>query len=439
MTEDSAVTAPAARSISGVDAWEVLDSRGRPTVAAEVRLASGARAVASAPAGASLGSHEAAELRDGGDRYAGRGVRTAVQNVRTVLAAAVTGLDAADQEQVDAALLAADGTPELSRLGANAVLAVSVATAIAAAAGVPLHEWVAGPDTPTVPLPMVNIVSGGAHAGGAVDIQDVLTVPIGARSFAEAMEIAVAVRAGTAEVARTVTAPAGRQVVGLVADEGGLGLPLASNRDAIELVVRGIERAGLQAGRDAAIAIDVAATQLFRDGRYVLAAEGRELAAADWVAEIAGWVADFPIVSVEDPCADDDWYAWALASKALTGIQVLGDDLFVTNQDRLERGIATGVGNAILVKPNQNGTLSGTRQVLRRARRAGFATVLSARSGETEEAWLADLAVGWNAGQIKVGSTTRSERTAKWNRLLAIEHQLGAGLYAGPGALGTGG
>jgi enolase len=437
MTEVTALAGPGARVINRADAWEILDSRGRPTVAAEIRLAGGTRAVAAAPSGASTGSHEAVELRDGGSRYGGRGVRTAVRNVRTVLSDAVRGLDAADQDGVDTALRAADGTPGLSRLGANAVLATSVATAAAAAAaaGVPLYEWVSGGNAPTIPLPMVNVVSGGAHAGGAVDIQDVLVVPVGARSFAEAIEIAVAVRTAAAEVAAV---RAGSRA-GLVADEGGLGLLLGSNAEAIELVVRGIEQAGLRPGRDAAIAIDVAATQLYRDGRYVLAAEDRELSAMEWVEEIAGWVAEYPIVSIEDPCAEDDWESWALASKALAGIQLLGDDLFVTSPERLERGIADGIGNAILVKPNQNGTLSGTRQVLRRAQQAGFATVLSARSGETEDSWLADLAVGWNTGQIKVGSTTRSERAAKWNRLLAIEHWIGTAAYAGPGVLRSGG
>lgn len=414
--------------IVDVDAWEVLDSRGRPTVAAAVRVVGGGYGEAAVPSGASVGSHEAHELRDGGERYAGRGVQTAVENVRTTLADTVKGRDAGDQQAVDDALLKADGTKNLERLGANAVLAVSLATAKAAADQhrVPLYRYLAG-DRLTIPLPMINIVSGGAHAGGAVDIQDVLVVPVAAESFADALETVVLVRAATVEVAE-----ADGHRANLVADEGGLGVTLPNNRAALELVVRGIEHAGLQPGIEVALAIDVAATQFYRDGRYVLAAENRELEAADWVAELAQWLRDLPIVSIEDPCADDDWEAWALATKELGGIQLLGDDLFVTSAERLKRGVDEDIANAILVKPNQNGTLTGARQVVAQAHGAGYATVLSARSGETEDSWLSDLAVGWATGQIKVGSTTRSERTAKWNRLLRIAREVGAeAAYAG--------
>lgn len=418
-----------------VDAWEVLDSRGQPTVATEIRLSDGSSATASVPSGASVGTYEAHELRDGGERYAGKGVLNAVANARGACRDAVVGLDATDQRAVDAALRDADGTPGLSILGANTVLGVSVATASAAAvsAGVPLYRWV-NRDldvAPTLPLPMVNIVSGGAHAGGAVDIQDVLVVPLSAGSFAEAIEVAAQVRRCTAEVA----ADDGLGVA-LVADEGGLGPPLPSNRAALELVCRGIERAGLLPGVDAALAIDVAATQFWRDGRYVLAAEGRTVSGAEWIAEVAGWVRELPIVSVEDPCADEDWAGWEEITRVLPDGQLLGDDLFVTAASRLERGITESVGNAILVKPNQNGTLTGAAEVTARARAASYAAVVSARSGETEDAWMADLAVGWAAGQVKVGSTTRSERTAKWNRLLRIERELGsAAAYAGSAAL----
>ncbi|MBW3536949.1 MAG: phosphopyruvate hydratase [Actinobacteria bacterium] len=422
--------------VVAVDGWEVLDSRGTPTVACEVRLAGGAVGQASVPSGASTGRHEAVELRDGGDRYGGLGVLLAVGNVKGPLASAAVGADAADLAELDRALRAADGTPLLARLGSNAVLAVSVASAIAAAAaeGIPLYRWVAGNVEVSLPLPMVNVVSGGAHAGRAVDVQDVLVVPMGAASFGEALEWAWRVRRGTAEVA------ADRGLLtALVADEGGLGPPLPSNRAAMELVVAGIERAGLAPGEQVGLAIDVAANQLCdRDG-YRFAAEDRLLTTAELVDEVIGWCGDYPIVSVEDVLAEDDWDGWTAATSRLRGVQVLGDDLFATDLRRLERGIGLGVANAVLVKPNQNGTVSGAEAVLRRARAAGYAPVVSARSGETEDAWLADLAVGWGAGQIKVGSTMRSERTAKWNRLLRIEAELGAAAsFAGAGALGHG-
>jgi enolase len=427
---------PATR-IDSLIAWEALDSRGNPTVACEVRLAGGATGSATVPSGASTGSHEALELRDGGERYAGLGVRRAVDNVRATLRQAVEGLDALDQQGVDAALRAADGTDGLSRLGANAVLAVSVASALAAAAatGEPLWRAVAPVDgaAPLLPLPMVNIVSGGAHAAGAVDIQDVLAVPVGARSFAEAIEWAWRVRRATARL----LGEHGLQA-DLVADEGGLGPALSSNVEALEWVARGIEAARLVPGEDVAIAVDVAATRLYdpATGRYQLEREHRSLEAAAWADELAGWVGRLPVVSLEDVMAEDDWNGWTLAAQALPGVQLLGDDLFVTDAARVRRGAAAGVANAVLVKPNQTGTLSSAREVVEIARQAGWATVLSARSGETEDAWLADLAVAWRTGQIKVGSTTRSERNAKWNRLLRIEAECGqTARFAGRAAL----
>lgn len=420
-------------TISDVDAWETLDSRGRPTVTCQIRLSCGRSGVTSVPSGQSVGSHEALELRDGGVRYFGYGVRRAVENVRTTLRAAVVGLDAGDQTGIDEALRGADPTPDLSLLGANAILAVSVTAAVAGSAGTdePLYRRLGG--KPSLPLPMVNVISGGAHAGGLIDIQDVLVVPVGAGSFAEALELAARVRSATAEVAASWGFP-----TSLVADEGGIGVPLANNRAALELLCRGIEQAGLQPGEDAAIAIDVAATQFHRNGHYVLAIDQRELGTAEWVETLESWCTDFPLVSIEDPCAEDDWDGWRLAAGRLGKVQVIGDDLFVTSRQLLDRGIEAGIGNAILVKPNQNGTLSGASEVVRRARQAGYATIVSARSGETEDTWLADLAVGWSAGQIKVGSTTRSERTAKWNRLLQIEREIGAGAYVGAAALATG-
>ena len=420
--------------IAGLAAWEVLDSRGNPTVACQVRLAGGAIGEAAVPSGASTGTHEARELRDGGMRYGGRGVRLAVANVVDTLGPAVAGLDAEDQEALDAALRVADGTANLGRLGANAVLAVSVAAAIAMAQarGVPLYRLLAGDAEPLLPMPMINIISGGAHAGGAVDMQDFLVVPVGASSFAEALEWSWRVRRATAAAGQARGLP-----VTLVADEGGLGPPLPSNRAALDLLAEGIERSGLRAGEQVAIAIDVAATQFLEGDRYLLKGEERELDASELLAEIAEWCAAYPIVSLEDPLAEDDWAGWRLATKQLgTRVQLLGDDLFVTDLSRLARGLDEHVANAVLVKPNQNGTLSGARAVLERARQAGYATVISARSGETEDSWLADLAVGWRAGQIKVGSTTRSERTAKWNRLLRIEAELGpAARFAGRSAL----
>jgi enolase len=422
-----------ATAIAAIVAWEALDSRGTPTVACEVQLAGGARGSATVPSGASTGAHEARELRDGGQRYAGRGVRRAVASVNETIAAELTGSDAADQEALDAALRELDGTPDLGRLGANAVLAVSLAAALAAAAaeGVPLWRRLGA--EPLLPLPMVNVISGGAHARGAgVDVQDFLVVPVGAGSFAEAIEWAWRVRHATEELAAARGLPAS-----LVADEGGLGLALHSNRAGLELLLAGIERAGLEPGAGAAIAVDVAATQLVSTDGYRLAAENRTVGAAELLDEIEGWCRDFPVVSIEDPLAEDDWDGWAEATRRLGArIQLLGDDLFVTQVERLERGIAAGVANAVLVKPNQCGTLSDALAAVRRARAAGYARVVSARSGDTEDAWLADLAVGWQAGQIKVGSTTRSERTAKWNRLLQIEAELGpAAEYAGRGAL----
>jgi enolase len=413
--------------IASVFAWEALDSRGVPTVACSVELASGARGEAVVPSGASTGRHEARELRDGGERYSGRGVRRAVANVHDELAPALVGRDASEVEANDALLRDLDGTPTLERLGANAVLAVSLALvrAAAEAEGVPLHRYLPLPGEPVLPLPMVNIVSGGAHAGGLVDIQDVLVVPVGATSFAEAIECAARVRQATADVAEERGLSAR-----LVADEGGLAFPLSSSRAAVELVAEGIERAGV----DAAIAVDVAASGLVADGGYRLEAEQRTVTADELVDELASWCRDLPIVSLEDPLGEDDWDGWARATAALPGVQLLGDDLLVTSIERLERAAAERIANAVLVKPNQIGTVSDARRLVARAHELGYATVVSARSGDTEDSWLADLAVAWRAGQIKVGSTMRSERTAKWNRLLRLEAELGLP-YVGRSAL----
>jgi enolase len=425
-------------AIAELFAWEALDSRGTPTVGCEVLLADDASGSAIVPSGASTGTYEAHELRDGGARYGGRGVRQAVANVNGEIRSAIIGVDSADQAALDASLRTLDGTANLSRLGANAVLAVSIATCRAAAvsAGLPLDRYVADGRPPLLPLPMVNIISGGAHAGWALDIQDLLVLPVGAGSFAVAIEWCSRVRAATA----TVASERGLGV-SLVADEGGLGLALRSNREALDLLGLGIERSGLVSGEQIGIAIDVAASEFYGDdGLYELAVEGRRLDAGELVDELAAWAAVHPVLSYEDPLADDDWEGWKLATDQLgAALQVIGDDLFATNLARLERGIASGCANAILVKPNQIGTLSDGLAALRRAHEAGFATVLSGRSGDTEDAWLADLAVGWCAGQVKIGSTMRGERTAKWNRLLQLEARAGGdSLFAGRGALARG-
>ena len=415
--------------IEGLHAWEALDSRGTPTVACVVRLVGGSEGRATVPSGASTGSHEAHERRDGGERYAGKGVAGAVTSLITEIGPALTGLDAGDQALVDATMRELDGTPSLSTLGANAVLAASVACALAEARARAISLWqLLAPDLPPLlPLPMVNVISGGAHAGGLVDVQDFLVVPVGARTFGEAIEWAARVRAATAAVFRE----RGHDV-SLVADEGGLAAPLPSNRAALDVLLEGIERSGLEPGTEAAIAVDVAATQLLVDDLYVLASEDRGLRAGEFVDEIAGWVDDFPIVSIEDAAGEDDDAGWRHATARLGDrVQLLGDDLFVTSAERLETGIRDGIANAVLVKPNQVGTLTDARRVVDLAQAAGYATVISARSGETEDSWLADLAVGWRTGQLKVGSTTRSERNAKWNRLLRIESEQPAATFAG--------
>jgi enolase len=416
-------------AIAGVLAWEALDSRGTPTVACEVRLENRARGTAIVPSGASTGRHEAHELRDGGPRYGGRGVLRAVEHVNAVVGPAVVGLQPA---QVDAELRALDGTPDFGRLGANAVLAVSIAAALAEAdaAGEPLYRLLG--QEPLLPLPMVNMLSGGAHAGRAVEVQDFLVVPVGAASFAEAIEWAWRVRGAVAAVLDERGLPAA-----LVADEGGFGPALRSNRVAFDVLATAIERAGLDLASDVAFAVDLAASQLVAPGGYRLAADGRTLATDELLQEIEAWCDTYPIVSVEDPLAEDDWDGWLEATRRLGDrVQLIGDDLFATRVDRVRRGIELGVANALLVKPNQAGTLSDAAAALALARNAGYATIVSARSGDTEDAWLADLAVGWAAGQIKVGSLARSERTAKWNRLLRIEAELGKDArYAGAAAL----
>lgn len=420
--------------VASLLAYEALDSRGHPTVACVARLGDGTEAEALVAAGASTGSHEARERRDGGQRYGGRGVRDVVDTINGEVCASLIGHDAADQLAIDDHLRALDGTAALEHLGANAVLAASLACCRAAAAArrLPLWRHVAGDADPLLPLPMVNIFSGGAHAGGVVDVQDYLAIPVGAASVAESLEWVSRVRQAAADLLRLRGGNAD-----LVADEGGLAHRFDDNTAAFGLLSESIERAGLRAGDDVGLAVDVAATQLVvGPSRYRLAKERRTLTTEEMVTEVSKWTQRFPIVSIEDPLGEDDWSGFAAITAKLPGVQIIGDDLFATSLARVERGLSEAAATAVLAKINQNGTVSGTAEVARTARAAGMAVVVSARSGETEDASIADLAVGWRTGQLKVGSLTRSERTAKWNRLLRIEAELGgAAEFAGRAAL----
>lgn len=413
--------------------WQALDSRGDPTVAATIEIGS-ASGTALAPAGASAGSHEALFRRDGGSAYGGRAVADHIARVQERVRAAVIGVDAADPWAVDGALRALDGDDRLADIGGHVGTAVSIAAWLAAASAQGVAPWQllvgATARPPTLPLPMVNIVSGGAHAAGIIDIQDVLCVPVGAGSFAEAIEWCSRVRAGT----RAVLAEAGFATA-LIADEGGLAAPFASDDDAIAAVVEGIARAGLQPGSDVAVALDVAASECFAGGQYRMA--GQRVSSPEFVDRIRQWRQRYPLVSIEDGAAEDDDEGWALLAELRPETQVLGDDRYVTSPQRVLRGIERGEANAVLIKPNQAGTLARALDAIVAASGAGWASVVSARSGETEETWLADLAVGTGAGQIKVGSTMRSERTAKWNRLLWLEQTAGLP-YAGRAALARG-
>lgn len=404
--------------ITRLRAWEILDSRGRPTLAVEVQLDTGARATAQIPSGASTGRHEAVELRDGDPRrYGGRGVRNAVANVEGAIAAAVTGLDAEDQMMVDQRMIELDGTPGKSILGGNAILGVScaVARAVACAQDVPLWKYLAGNREPRLPVPMINIFSGGQHAGGNIEFQDFLVIPHGYDTLAEQLEAVVATHAA----ARRIIDGRGYVVTG-VADEGGWGPRLRSNEEAMEMLTQAIAEAGAEGLMS--IAIDVASSHFHRDGTYELRTEGLRLDALGMIALLEQWCNRFPLISIEDGLEEDDWAAWAELTRRLGDrAQLIGDDLFTTNPARVRRGIEARAANAVLVKMNQIGTLTETFEVVDLARQAGWKAVISARSGETEDSFLADLAVATGAGQIKVGSVTRSERLAKYNRLLEIE------------------
>ncbi len=410
--------------IRQIRAREVFDSRGNPTVEVEVTLNDGAWGRAMVPSGASTGRAEAVELRDGDPkRYLGRGVRKAVANIQEEIAPALQGLDASDQPGLDERLITLDGTDNKCRLGANALLGVSLALARAAAnsAGLPLYRYLGGAAAVELPVPMVNILSGGIHGGGNVDFQDFMVILLRARRYAEALQDAVTVYRTMKDVlkSRGVFQPG-------VADEGGYAPVLASNEAGFELMVEAFDRAGLEPGKDAAIAVDVAASQFGNGGKYVLSTEGLKLESAQWVEKLAGWAGSYPIVSIEDGMGEEDWAGWKTLTERLgSRCQLLGDDLFVTHPARLERGIRERVANAVLVKMNQVGTLSETLEVVDLAQRNGYRTVVSARSGETEDDSLADLSVATHASQIKIGAITRSERLAKYNRLLRIEQELG--------------
>lgn len=408
--------------IESIEALELLDSRGNPTVGAQVQLSSGMRASAYVPSGASTGVHEAVELRDGGKRYAGKGVQKAVANVNEVIAPALQGMDAADQLGLDAALIELDGTENKGNLGANAILAVSLAAAraVALTLDMPLYRYLGGVNARTLPVPMMNVLNGGQHADNNVDMQEFMLAPVGFSSFSDAL------RAGVETFHALKKVLAGKGYNTAVGDEGGFAPDLRSNAEAIEVILEAIDKAGYRAGEQIALGLDPASTEFYRDGLYHLEAEGKKLSSEDMVAYWQDWARQYPIISLEDGLAEDDWQGWAALTQAIGAkVQLVGDDLFVTNVKRLQRGIDEHVGNAILVKVNQIGTLSESMDAIELAKSAGYRNMISHRSGETEDSFIADLAVATNAGQIKTGSASRSDRLAKYNRLLTIEQELG--------------
>ncbi|GAB4139141.1 MAG: phosphopyruvate hydratase [Sphingomonadales bacterium] len=420
-------------AITDILAREILDSRGNPTVEVDVALEDGSTARAAVPSGASTGAHEAVEKRDGDDRYLGKGVRQAVDAVNGEIFDALSGLDAEDQVGIDHILIELDGTENKSRLGANAILGVSLAVAKAAAqaCGLPLYRYVGGVGARVLPVPMMNIVNGGAHADNPIDIQEFMVMPVGADSLSEA------VRWG-AEIFHCLKKQlkaAGHNTN--VGDEGGFAPNLPGSRAALDFIMQSVSKAGFKPGNDVMLALDVASTEFFKSGKYHLAGEGKKLTPAQMADYLADLVADYPILSIEDGMAEDDWKGWGLLTEKLGDkVQLVGDDLFVTNSARLADGIENGIANAILVKVNQIGSLSETLDAVELAHRAGYRAVMSHRSGETEDATIADLAVATNCGQIKTGSLARSDRLAKYNQLIRIEEELGANAhYAGRAVL----
>ncbi|HZA40090.1 MAG TPA: phosphopyruvate hydratase [Actinomycetota bacterium] len=408
--------------IVSLHAREILDSRGNPTVEVEVTLDSGAQGRAAVPSGASTGVNEAVELRDGGDRYGGKGVAGAVGAVRKEISSHILGLDAVEQRTIDQTLRDLDGTDNKGRLGANAILGVSLAVAHAAAREleIPLWRYLGGPDAHVLPVPMMNVLNGGVHADNSVDFQEFMLVPLGAASYREALEW------GTNTYQRLKKLLDSRKLSTGVGDEGGFAPDLAANSEAADLLVEAIGAAGYEPGRDIALALDPAVSELYEDGVYRLESEGRNLSSTEMADFWADWVDRYPIVSIEDGMGEEDWDGWRLLTERIGDrIQLVGDDLFVTNTEILQRGIDEGVANSILIKLNQIGSLTETLECVRTAHRAGYSTVISHRSGETEDATIADVAVATNAGQIKTGAPARGERTAKYNQLLRIEDALG--------------
>ncbi|MCH8199596.1 MAG: phosphopyruvate hydratase [Chloroflexi bacterium] len=416
-------------AIANIHAREILDSRGNPTVEVDVTLAGGAMGRAAVPSGASTGAHEAVELRDGDPaRYGGKGVLTAVRNVTERIAPAIVGQDAGDQAAVDAAMIELDGTPDKSRLGANAILGVSLAVAHAAAAsrGLPLYRSIATAD-PVLPTPMLNLLNGGRHASDSADLQEFMVMPVGFDRFSEALRCGVEVY----QALRGIVA--GRGLSTNVGDEGGFAPQLPSNEAALELLVEAVRAAGYEPGKECVLALDAAASEFYRDGAYHLERDGAVLSTEQLIDLYEGWLGRYPIVSIEDGLAEDDWEGWARMTSRLGGrVQLVGDDLFTTNIERIERGVREGSANAVLVKLNQIGSLTETLAAIELTQEAAWGVVISHRSGETEDTTIADLAVATGAGQIKTGAPARGERTAKYNRLLRIEEELGAeARYAG--------
>lgn len=418
-------------TIEAVLAHEILDSRGNPTVQVEVLLMGGASGIAAVPSGASTGAHEAVELRDGDKgRYGGKGVLNAVANVNDLISEALVGLDATDQTMIDEVMIELDGTPNKAKLGANAILGVSLAIARAAAQayGQPLYRYLGGVSARTLPVPMMNILNGGKHADNSTDMQEYMILPVGASTFREALRMGAEVYQGLKKVLHD------RKLNTNVGDEGGFAPTLSSNREALEVIIAAIEKAGYKPGVDIFLGMDPASTEFYENGKYVLAREGRTLTSKEMVDLYDQWTREYPIVTIEDGLAEDDWEGWKLLRERIGDrVQLVGDDLFVTNTARLKRGINERSANSILIKLNQIGTLTETLAAIEMAKRAAFTAVVSHRSGETEDTTIADLVVATNAGQIKTGAPARSERVAKYNRLLLIEDEMGSetARYAG--------
>jgi len=417
--------------IEDIYAREILDSRGNPTVEVDVVLECGAIGRAAVPSGASTGEHEAVELRDGDKgRYMGKGVRKAVKNVNDVIAPELMDMDALDQAAIDRIMIELDGTTNKGNLGANAILGVSMAVAKAAANAldIPLYSYIGGVNARTLPVPMMNILNGGAHADNSVDLQEFMVMPVGAKTFSDSL------RMGTEVFHSLKKVLAAKGYATSVGDEGGFAPNLKSNAEAIDVILEAIEKAGYKAGRDAMIALDPAASEFYKGGKYVFKkSDGSKKSSEEMVRFYADWVRQYPIISIEDGLAEDDWNGWGILTKELGDkVQLVGDDLFVTNTERLSRGIKEGIGNSILIKVNQIGTLTETLEAIEMAKKGGYTAVISHRSGETEDTTIADIAVATNAGQIKTGSASRTDRIAKYNQLLRIEEELG-GMAKFPG------